>query len=49
MWNVNNTEGFFVAIDGPNGVGKSTLIAAIKNKMEAIGYTVYTTKEPTDT
>lgn len=49
MWNVNNTKGFFVAIDGPNGVGKSTLMAAIKNKMEAAGYTVYTTKEPTDT
>lgn len=49
MWDINNTKGFFVAIDGPNGVGKSTLIAAVKNKMEDIGYTVYTTKEPTDT
>lgn len=49
MWDINNSDGFFVAIDGPNGVGKSTLIAAIKNKMEAAGYTVYTTKEPTDT
>ena len=49
MWNINNTDGFFVAIDGPNGVGKSTLITAIRNKMEAVGYTVYTTKEPTDT
>lgn len=49
MWGTNNTEGFFVAIDGPNGVGKSTLIAAIKDKMETAGYTVYTTKEPTNT
>ena len=49
MWCANNEEGFFVAIDGPNGVGKSTLIAAIKSKMEAAGYVVYTTKEPTDT
>lgn len=49
MWGINNTNGFFVAIDGPNGVGKSTLITAIKNKMETAGYTVYTTKEPTDT
>lgn len=49
MWGINNTKGFFVAIDGPNGVGKSTLIAAIKNKMETAGYSVYMTKEPTDT
>ena len=49
MWGTHNTDGFFVAIDGPNGVGKSTLIAAIKNKMETAGYTVCTTKEPTDT
>lgn len=49
MWSTNNTDGFFVAIDGPNGAGKSTLIAEIKNKMEIAGYTVYTTKEPTDT
>ena len=49
MWDINNTDGFFVAIDGPNGAGKSTLITAIRNKMEAVGYTVYTTKEPTDT
>lgn len=49
MWSANNTVGFFVAIDGPNGVGKSTLIAGVKDKMETAGYTVYTTKEPTDT
>lgn len=40
---------FFVAIDGPNSVGKSTLIEAIKIKMESLGYIVYTTKEPTNT
>lgn len=42
-------NGFFLAVDGPNGVGKSTLIKSIKLKMELLGYIVYTTKEPTNT
>lgn len=42
-------HGFLVAVDGPNGVGKSTLIEAVKIKMELLGYSVYTTKEPTNT
>ena len=25
----NKTKGFFIAIDGPNGVGKTTLLEAI--------------------
>lgn len=45
---IHNTDGLCVATDGSFGVGKSIFIVAIK-KMEAIGYTVYTTKEPTDT
>lgn len=45
----NNTKGFFVAVDGPNGVGKSTIIEKIKIEMTSEGYDVYTTKEPTDT
>ena len=49
MLEKGNLKGFFVAIDGPNGVGKSTLIEAIKIKMESLGYIVYTTKEPTNT
>lgn len=44
-----HTNGFLVAVDGPNGVGKSTLIEAIKNKLEFKGYVIYTTKEPTNT
>ncbi|MCI8410678.1 MAG: dTMP kinase [Lachnospiraceae bacterium] len=44
-----HTNGFLVAFDGPNGVGKSTLIEAIKNRLEFKGYDVYTTKEPTNT
>ena len=49
MQEKNNLDGFFVAIDGPNGVGKSTLVDAIKVKIESLGFSVYTTKEPTDT
>lgn len=48
MWS-HNTKGFLVALDGPNGSGKSTLIASIRQKMEAAGYDVYATREPTDT
>ena len=42
-------DGYFIAVDGPNGVGKSTLIESIKNKLEILGYDVYITKEPTNT
>ena len=38
-----------MAVDGPNGVGKSTLIESIKNRLEYKGYDIYTTKEPTNT
>lgn len=41
-------SGFFVAIDGPNGVGKSTLINAIKDRIVSYGHKIYTTREPTD-
>lgn len=45
----HSTNGFLVAVDGPNGVGKSTLIDMIKIKMKSQGKDVYTTKEPTQT
>ena len=45
----NNHDGFFVAVDGPNGSGKSTLIQSVKDRIESLGYTVYITREPTDT
>lgn len=44
-----NTKGFLVAVDGPNGVGKSTLIESVKTRLEFRGYATYTTKEPTNT
>lgn len=44
-----STKGFLVAVDGPNGVGKSTLIESVKTRLEIRGYVIYTTKEPTNT
>lgn len=44
-----STKGFLVAFDGPNGVGKSTLIESVKTRLEFRGYAIYTTKEPTNT
>lgn len=49
MFKYNDTKGFLVAIDGPNGVGKTTLIKKIKTKLEMEKNEVYITKEPTDT
>lgn len=45
----SNLHGYLVAVDGPNGVGKSTLIKNIEIKLKFLGYRVYTTKEPTNT
>lgn len=39
--------GLFVAVDGPNGVGKSTLIYKLALKLKE-SFVVYTTKEPSD-
>ena len=48
----NKTKGFFIAIDGPNGVGKTTLLEAIgesvKERIKNEKILVYKTKEPTD-
>ena len=41
--------GKFIAIDGPNGVGKSATIERLKYILETQGKSVYTTKEPTET
>lgn len=34
MLEINDMEGFLLAVDGPNGAGKSTLIQAISRRME---------------
>lgn len=39
----------FIAIDGPNGVGKSTIISLLNEKLIQNKYTTYLTKEPTTT
>lgn len=49
MFKDNDTKGFLVAIDGPNGVGKSTLIEEIKTQLEIENNEVYITREPTNT
>jgi len=39
--------GLFISFDGPNGVGKSTLIDKLVSKLKE-SYVVYATKEPSD-
>lgn len=40
--------GKLIAIDGPNGVGKSTIIAAVEKKLLLHKVDVFVTKEPTN-
>jgi dTMP kinase len=42
-------QGFFVAIDGPSGIGKSTLTGLLAGRLTAHGCSVMATKEPTAT
>lgn len=37
----------FITIEGPNGVGKTTVITAILEKLSVLGFDVFLTKEPT--
>jgi dTMP kinase len=46
---MNMHQGFFVAIDGPSGTGKSTLTSLLADQLAAHGYSVVATKEPTAT
>lgn len=39
---------FFITVEGPNGVGKSTFIKKLEEALST-SYKVYTTKEPSDT
>ena len=46
----NSFGGKLVAIDGPNGVGKSTIIEAVAKKLQLLySVDVFVTKEPTST
>lgn len=44
----NNMLGLLIAVDGPNGVGKTTIIRALYNRLNSIGYISEITKEPSD-
>ena len=44
----NSSNGIFIAIEGPNGVGKTTLVESIRSHLCAVGCDVLTTKEPTE-
>lgn len=39
----------FVAVDGPNGVGKTSSIAALVQRLEACGWTVRSVRQPSTT
>jgi dTMP kinase len=45
----NPYGGVFIGVDGPNGVGKSTIIKEMANQLISQGYKVSVTKEPSDT
>ncbi len=44
----NLYSGLLVAVDGPNGVGKTTLIKNLQNYFLAYGEKIYTTREPSN-
>ncbi len=42
----NSYDGLLVAIDGPNGVGKTTIIEKLQKLLVELDYNIYATKEP---
>lgn len=42
------TKGLFITVDGPNGVGKSSLVEGLANYLHQLGIDVLTTTEPTN-
>lgn len=45
---MSKRAGFFVVIEGPSGVGKSTVTALLHEALTSRGYPVLATKEPSD-
>ncbi len=41
-------RGLFITFDGPNGVGKSSLLHGVKERLIQLGFEIFGTKEPTD-
>jgi len=42
-----NREGIFVSFEGPNGVGKSSLLDGVANQLTHLNFDILKTKEPT--
>lgn len=40
-------EGLFITFEGPNGVGKSSVLSGVALQLRRLGYEVFETKEPT--
>jgi dTMP kinase len=45
-WSVEMTKGKFISLEGPDGSGKTSVVRALKEMLEASGYDVLTTREP---
>src|SRR5208283_2400243 len=45
---MNLKRGFFATFDGPNGVGKSTILTSVSSNLRSKNLDVLLTKEPTD-
>lgn len=45
----NKFGGKFISFDGPNGVGKTSIISEVVKKLQNTGYDVISTQEPTNT
>jgi len=45
---INEFSGKLIAIDGPNGSGKTTIINELRSKLYKLGYNISFTKEPTE-
>lgn len=45
---MNQGPGFFVVIEGPSGVGKSTVVEHVRAELAACGVPVVATREPSD-
>lgn len=44
---MDGDKGFFITVEGPNGVGKSTIVNGLADRLRRMGFDVVGTKEPT--
>jgi len=47
MEGVDRQKGIFITFEGPNGVGKSSLLNGVANQLTRLGIDVFRTREPT--